>query len=206
MNEIMKDVWHMPNALTFLEQKSLVKLYLKNISKFYTPKLANGYNMKLEMFCYGKHWNPIDYKYYDTRVDFDSGLADPIPEFLKSLINKFSISCFPKHTFDYDICIINHYNRFAKLGLHKDNSESKSSIDSGHPVASISIGADCKFLIGGLNRSDPTKWIILKSGDILLFGDSARLIYHGVSNINSKFSDPFIKFINGRLNLTLRKY
>ena len=39
-----------------------------------------------------------------------------------------------------DICIVNFYNDTGRLGLHQDKDESRSSIEKGLPVISISIG------------------------------------------------------------------
>jgi DNA oxidative demethylase len=101
-----------------------------------------------------------------------------------------------------NLCLINFYDSHAKLGLHQDKGE--SSLDA--PVVSISLGDDATFLLGGLSRNAPVRRLRLRSGDIVWFGGSSRLIYHGVEGIRPGSSRLLhqIGLPDGRLNLTLR--
>lgn len=204
--EIVPDAWHYPEALNIQEQEALVQLFLNEREKFYIPKLRSGHNMKLEMMCYGKHWNAKDYRYYAERSDIDNEPVSPLPNILINLAGKFNQLCFPEHEPTWDICIINHYKKKSSLGLHRDDSERQETLNSGHPVISFSVGSECVFALGGTQRYDPVQNILLKSGDVFVFGNSSRLRYHGVTKINCHDS-PFSKFLDsGRLNFTLRKF
>ncbi len=92
-----------------------------------------------------------------------------------------------------DACLINRYAPGAGLGLHQDRDEH----DLRAPIVSVSIGASCKFILGGLQRSSPTQSIALHDGDVMVWGGRSRLIYHGVR--------PLPKESGVRYNLTFRK-
>jgi alkylated DNA repair protein (DNA oxidative demethylase) len=72
-------------------------------------------------------------------------------------------------------------------------------------VVSISLGDTARFLFGGLRRRDPVDTMMLESGDVFVFGGSARLRYHGVTRIISGTA-PGDLGIEGRFNLTFREY
>jgi alkylated DNA repair protein (DNA oxidative demethylase) len=103
-----------------------------------------------------------------------------------------------------DSCLINHYAGKARMGLHQDKDEADFSI----PVVSISLGDPARFRIGGAARADPTRSIRLLSGDVLVMGGAARLLFHGVDRIEPGGDDLLAgvaPFEGGRINLTLRR-
>ena len=205
--EILPDVHHLPKALSLLDQKALVKIYLESRSEFYQPKLKSGHNMNLKMLCFGKHWNPIDYQYYPDRRDFDKKIVSSLPLKLSELATKFLLQTFPNHEAVWDLCVVNYYAPGSSLGLHVDNSEKLETLQSGHPIVSFSVGASAVFNLGGLDRKDEIKDVLLESGDVIIFGNTSRLRYHGVSKIEKALNTPLNSLLgNGRLNFTLRKY
>lgn len=78
--------------------------------------------------------------------------------------------------FEADSCLINGYVQGAKMGRHCDNNEA----DFDYPIVSVSLGASARFSVGGPTRSGPTTGLLLGSGDVLVWGRSARLMHHGV--------------------------
>jgi alkylated DNA repair protein (DNA oxidative demethylase) len=98
-----------------------------------------------------------------------------------------------------EACLINFYDRTAKMGLHQDRDEA----DFAAPVVSISLGDDCLFRIGGRQRRNLTKSVRLSSGDVLVLGGDARLAFHGVDRIYPGTSSLLAD--GGRINLTLRR-
>jgi len=98
-----------------------------------------------------------------------------------------------------EACLINFYEPTAKMGLHQDRDE--QTFDA--PVVSISLGDTCLFRIGGTSRTDPTRSIKLESGDVVVMGGEARLVFHGVDRIYPGTS-TLLK-APGRINLTLRR-
>jgi DNA oxidative demethylase len=98
-----------------------------------------------------------------------------------------------------EACLINFYDRTAKMGLHQDRDEA----DFAAPVVSVSLGDDCLFRVGGRQRRNPTKSVRLSSGDVLVLGGDARLAFHGVDRIYPGTSS--LLGDDGRINLTLRR-
>ena len=89
------------------------------------------------------------------------------------------------------------------MGLHQDRDE----MDFSAPVVSISLGDACRFRLGGVRRSDPTRSLRLTSGDIVVLGGEARLAFHGVDRIYKNTSNLLAGWFaeGGRANLTLRR-
>jgi alkylated DNA repair protein (DNA oxidative demethylase) len=98
-----------------------------------------------------------------------------------------------------DACLINFYEPGAKMGLHQDRDEEELAA----PVVSLSLGDAALFRYGGLDRNDPTRSVKLRSGDAIVFGGPARLIFHGIDRLYGGSSDLLSQ--GGRLNLTLRR-
>ena len=97
-----------------------------------------------------------------------------------------------------DCCLVNVYGPKARMGLHRDADEA----DFSWPVLSISLGDAAVFRLGGLERGDPTRSMLLASGDVVMLGGAARLAYHGVDRIRAGTSHLLPD--GGRINLTLR--
>ena len=85
------------------------------------------------------------------------------------------------------------------MGLHQDRDE--AALDA--PVVSLSLGDAALFRFGGVKRTDPTRSLKLRSGDAIVFGGPARLMFHGVDRLYAGTSDLLPG--GGRINLTLRK-
>ena len=93
-----------------------------------------------------------------------------------------------------DACLVNRYAPGAGLGLHQDRDEN----DLRAPIVSVSIGASCKFILGGMKRNSPTQSLALHDGDVLVWGGQSRLIFHGVRPLPAGTGAH-------RYNLTFRK-
>jgi DNA oxidative demethylase len=96
--------------------------------------------------------------------------------------------------FSPDACLVNRYVAGAGLGLHQDRDE----LDLQSPIVSVSIGASCRFILGGLQRSDGTRSFVLHGGDVMVWGGASRLIFHGVHPLPDAGGAE-------RYNLTFRK-
>jgi alkylated DNA repair protein (DNA oxidative demethylase) len=106
------------------------------------------------------------------------------------------LTCYPAPP---EACLVNLYRGGARMGLHQDRDEPAMAA----PVLSISLGDDAVFRIGDSAPKAPTRGLVLKSGDVLLFGGPARLCRHGIDRIMQGSSDLVPG--GGRINLTLRK-
>jgi len=78
--------------------------------------------------------------------------------------------------FDPDACLVNRYAPGARMGTHRDFDEQ----DLRHPIVSVSIGLPATFLWYGARRTGRPRSVRLESGDVLVWGRSARAGYHGV--------------------------
>jgi alkylated DNA repair protein (DNA oxidative demethylase) len=113
----------------------------------------------------------------------------------------FSIRCAVRSGFPLfrpDACHINRYQAGTRLGLHQDRHE----INFDQPIVSISLGLECIFLFGGIQRTDKTKRILLEHGDVIVWGGPSRMRFHGVQPLkpgHHPLTGPY------RYNLTFRK-
>ena len=97
-----------------------------------------------------------------------------------------------------DACLVNRYEPGARMSLHQDKDER----DFTQPIVSISLGLPAAFLFGGLKRSDRPKRLRLESGDIVVWGGPARLVFHGIDPLPA---GTHVLTGGCRYNLTLRK-
>jgi alkylated DNA repair protein (DNA oxidative demethylase) len=170
---------------------------------FYTPIVRGRYPMSVRMLCLGRHWNATTYRYEAVRSDVDGQPVPDLPSDFEALAGRVARAAgFEMRP---DICIVNWYRTGSRMGLHQDKDESASSIASGAPVVSISLGDTARFLFGGLRRRDPVETVMLASGDAFVFGGPSRLCYHGVARILPGSAPVGLGF-EGRLNLTFRQY
>ncbi|MBG0811032.1 alpha-ketoglutarate-dependent dioxygenase AlkB [Methylosinus sp. H3A] len=101
-------------------------------------------------------------------------------------------------------CLVNFYAPEARMGLHQDRDEA----DFTAPILSVSLGADCRFRLGGAKRSDSSQVFALSSGDVLTLGGPARLRFHGVDRLLPELAPQLASPLfaaGGRINLTLRR-
>ena len=191
--------------------------YLADQSASGAPRELN-----LNMCTFGKHWDCRRGAYDAVRTDHDQLPCEPIPaafvhatrRVLQEVESRFA-GLFPE--MHPDICIANMYEAAGSLGLHQDRDESDASIAAGKPVVSFSFGDAAIFQYlpdapppGASIHKQPRRTVRLRSGDALVFGGPARMIYHGVHHLipDSCTTRPWnshgVKV--GRLNLTLREY
>jgi len=98
-----------------------------------------------------------------------------------------------------ECCLVNLYRAGAKMGLHQDRDEK----DVSAAVIGVSLGDEAVFRIGGAARGGKTVSVPLASGDVIAFGGTARLAYHGIDRIRPDTSRLVPG--GGRLSLTLRR-
>ncbi|MEC7816195.1 MAG: DNA oxidative demethylase AlkB [Pseudomonadota bacterium] len=158
-----------------------------------------GHAMSAAMTCCGPLGWVTDrkgYRYQST--DPESGQPWPAmpPAFLELARTAAAEAGFPG--FEPDACLINRYQRGAKMGLHQDRDE--ASFD--WPIVSVSLGLPMVFQFGGARRSDRPQKIPLGHGDVVIWGGPVRLNYHGVLTLKAgdhPLTGPH------RFNLTFRK-
>ena len=100
--------------------------------------------------------------------------------------------------FEPDACLINCYAPGARMSLHQDRDER----DLEAPIVSVSLGLPATFLWGGLERTVRPRRIMLSHGDVVVWGGSSRLVFHGVAPLQDGWHDLLGR---RRVNLTLRR-
>jgi len=136
---------------------------------------------------------------YEPRHPLTGEPWPPIPPALLSAWERLTGCALPPQA-----CLVNVYGPEARMGLHQDRDEK----DFDAPILSVSLGADCRFRVGGRKRSDKTTAFVLSSGDALVLGGEARLCHHGVDKILPTLPPPLPpELLAGaeRINLTLRR-
>jgi alkylated DNA repair protein (DNA oxidative demethylase) len=121
----------------------------------------------------------------------------PMPQiFFAFAIRAATLAGFPR--FRPDAGLVNRYEAGVKLGLHQDRHE----CDLTQPIVSVSLGLPAIFLLGGLQRADKTRRILLEHGDVIVWGGPSRMRFHGVLPLKPG-SHPLTGIY--RFNLTFRK-
>lgn len=158
-----------------------------------------GFRMSVAMSnCGSLGWVTDRRGYRYASRDPVSDLAWPaMPEVLQSLAQHAAAQAGFDH-FMPDACLINRYEPGARMSLHQDKDEQ----DFGQPIVSVSLGLPAVFLFGGLRREDKPLRVPLLHGDVVVWGGSARLRYHGIAPLKQG-SHPLTG--NCRINLTFRK-
>jgi DNA oxidative demethylase len=173
---------------------------LRDITKatpLYTPRMPRtGKPFSVRMTNCGRlGWvSDVDgYRYQPTHPE----TGEPWPAMPDQVLQAWEeLSGYPQMP---DACLVNFYEPSARMGMHQDKDEKEFAA----PVVSLSLGDTALFRYGGLERKDPTKSVKLRSGDAIVFGGPARLIYHGIDRLVPGTSDLLPQ--GGRLNLTLRR-
>jgi alkylated DNA repair protein (DNA oxidative demethylase) len=158
-----------------------------------------GFRMSVAMTnCGALGWvsEPTGYRY--TNLDPETGRPWPTMPDAFLMLATGAAARAGYEGFVPDACLVNRYEPGAKLSLHQDKDER----DFGAPIVSVSLGVPAVFLFGGLRRADKPSRVPLKHGDVVVWGGSDRLRYHGVMPIKDGYH-PLLG--HHRINLTFRK-
>ncbi|MCK6450226.1 MAG: DNA oxidative demethylase AlkB [Alphaproteobacteria bacterium] len=97
-----------------------------------------------------------------------------------------------------DACLVNRYAPGARLSLHQDKDER----DFAQPIVSVSLGLPATFQFGGPRRGDKALRVTLAHGDVVVWGGTSRLYYHGVLALKD---GEHARLGRARVNLTFRR-
>jgi DNA oxidative demethylase len=158
-----------------------------------------GYTMSVAMTnCGAAGWiTDLGGYRYLSDDPLSGALWPPMPATFASLASRAAAAA-GFADFLPDACLINRYAPATKLSLHQDRNEA----DYTAPIVSVSLGLPAKFLFGGLKRNDRVRRTMLKHGDVVVWGRSARLAYHGVDMLKDGEHPATGRY---RFNLTFRK-
>ena len=164
------------------------------------PRMPSGHLMSVQSVCLGWHWQP--YGYSRTADDTDGAPVKPLPADLAALATEAVAETFgPSTPFAPDAAIVNLYAPGARLGLHQDGEEPAEA-----PVVTISLGDTCVFRLAGVERrTAPFTDLVMRSGDMLVFGGPNRRIHHGVPKVLDGTGPDDLGLPPGRLSITVRE-
>ena len=202
--EVGPDIFLWREKLSPLAQKALLEEVQEKLKEapLYRPVMpGSGRPFSVEESNFGALGWVADrsgYRYQPTHPI--TGKPWPaIPEALLELWAEINGAPAP------ECCLVNLYSAGAKMGLHQDRDEK----DISAAVIGVSLGDEALFRIGGTysngnwGRAGQTRSVILASGDVIAFGGTARLAYHGIDRIRPGTSRLLPG--GGRLSLTLRR-
>jgi alkylated DNA repair protein (DNA oxidative demethylase) len=158
-----------------------------------------GYRMSVAMTnCGSLGWVTDRTGYRYDSIDPESGRRWPPmpPSFMELAESAAAEAGFAG--FQPDACLINRYEPGAKLSLHQDKNEQ----DYSQPIVSVSLGLPAVFLFGGMNRTDKTRRVEVRHGDVVVWGGPARLRYHGVMPLKEGHHPVLGRY---RVNITFRR-
>ncbi len=158
-----------------------------------------GFRMSVAMTnCGAAGWITDRKGYRYGAFDPDSGKPwPPLPmAFAQLAAQAADAAGFSK--FSPDTCLINRYAPGAQMSLHQDRNE--RNLDA--PIVSISLGLPARFLFGGRTRTERPQRVSLLHGDVVVWGGTARMNFHGVAPLADGLH-PIVG--RQRINLTLRQ-
>jgi len=164
------------------------------VAPLFSPMTPYGKPMRVKMTSAGTYGWYSDRKGYRYERQHPDGQDWPaIPESVLAIWRALvSEERMP------DCCLVNYYDEAARMGMHQDRDEA----DFGWPVLSVSLGDEGLFRIGKATRGGKTQSVWLRSGDVVVLGGEARLLYHGLDKI--RFGTSTLLPRGGRINLTMR--
>jgi alkylated DNA repair protein (DNA oxidative demethylase) len=197
--DIAPGVTWWPRNLDEHAQRTLLACVLEaeRAVPFYRPRMPRSGNaFSVEETNLGQlGWYSDESGYrYETHHPYTNQPWPPMPEALLRIWETLT-ACEAQP----ECCLVNLYRAGARMGLHQDRDE----LELDAPVLSISLGDDAVFRIGGTTRRAESRSFTLRSGDIVVFGGTARLAFHGIDRIIAGSSSLVPG--GGRINLTLRR-
>ena len=205
--EVLPGAVYVPGWLDLDAQQELVRQFREwslPPAGLRQPRMPSGHVMTVQAVCLGWHWYP--YVYSKTADDTDGAPVKPIPASLVALARAAVAEAYGAESeaaraYAPDAVIVNLYADGAKLGLHQDAEEPADA-----PVVTISLGDTCVFRFAGVERrSAPFTDLMLRSGDLLVFGGASRRIFHGVPKVLEATAPPGLGLPPGRLSITVRE-
>jgi alkylated DNA repair protein (DNA oxidative demethylase) len=205
MPDVAPGACHYPACLDAAAQERLALEIAEVIARaplFVSRMPKSGLPMSVRMTnCGPLGWmSDTDKGYrYETAHPETGAPWPPMPQMLLDLWAE--LTGYPKPP---EACLVNVYSDDAKMGLHQDRDEA----DFEAPILSVSLGADCRFRLGGAKRADKAIAFTLSGGDALVLSGPARRSFHGVDRILPSILTPLPAPLAGqgaRVNLTLRR-
>jgi alkylated DNA repair protein (DNA oxidative demethylase) len=196
--EIYPDLFVLANFVKTAPLLKEVERIIK-VSPFRKMMTPNGHYTGVALTNCGDYGWTSDRKVYRySKIDPLNGRAwQSMPDRFKTLAIEAAFAAGFEN-FEPDACLINQYLIGTKLGSHQDKNET----DFSQPIVSVSIGLSAIFQIFGNQRAGKAVNYRLHDGDVVVWGNSARLAYHGVRTLTIDELNPSCQ---QRINITFRK-
>lgn len=195
---------HVPDWLDLEQQRWIVRRFREWAAGPVPIRAARvrGHEMSVRTVCLGWHWQP--YKYTREATDVNGARVLPFPEWMVRLgrraLEETGYSEAEVAAYTPDTALANYYDEHARMGMHQDRDERSLA-----PIVSLSIGDACTFRFGNTeNRNKPYTDLMLRSGDLFVFGGASRLAYHGVTRVHPFTAPEGCGLDAGRINITMR--
>jgi alkylated DNA repair protein (DNA oxidative demethylase) len=179
-----------------LLKAALVRLATDELEIFLPEnKCRNEKAKNMHMMCLGR---VLDMQ---TRTH---SVKIPIPELITALCDRALKAVEGvtdvRPTGVYDQCMVNYYRENARLGLH-DEKDSKGA------VVSFSVGDSAEFVFKrSWSKKSKLHRVVLRSGDLFVFGGDARSIVHGIERIFPLTTPHYLTLQQpGRINFNVRE-
>ncbi|CAF0775387.1 unnamed protein product [Brachionus calyciflorus] len=129
-------------------------------------------------------WTTIGYHYdWTNKVYNELDYTDPPVDVAE--LSRVIAALIGYKNYKPEAGIINYYHLNSTLSAHQDHSEKNMNA----PLISISLGSSAVFLIGTTTKTEKPVSLLLRSGDVVIMSEKARLAYHAVPKI---LADPEI--------------
>ncbi|MES2500160.1 MAG: DNA oxidative demethylase AlkB [Pseudomonadota bacterium] len=212
VQEIIKDAYLLKGFALANQTQLLADLsQVIEAAAFRHMVTPGGFSMSVAMTNCGTYGWVTDRKgyRYTTHDPISHQPWPAMPACFKQLAQLAATEAGFKH-FVPDACLINQYKIGARMTLHQDKNEQ----DFSQPIVSVSLGLPAIFQLGGFERTDKVIKILLQHGDIVVWGGSSRLRFHGILPVKASQNiglDAEPKIANSdylqqfRVNLTFRQ-
>ncbi len=198
IEEIYPDLFVLAN---FVETAPLIKdvEQIVKVSPFRKMMTPNGHYTGVALTnCGDFGWTSDRTEYKYSPLDpLNNRPWQPMPASFQTLAYNAAHAAGFKD-FRPDACLINQYFIGTKLGSHQDKNEK----DYTQPIVSVSIGLSAVFQIFGEQRAGKAINYRLHDGDVVVWGKTARLAFHGVRALAVDELNPSCQ---QRINITFRK-
>lgn len=129
---------------------------------------------------------------FDYRYSGHSHIARPWTKELLEIKNLAELHCKTS----FNSCLLNLYHNGSEgMGWHSDD---ESSLDPQAPIASVSLGAERRFLFRQKSDKTVKKEILLHNGSLLLMDAASQRSWQHSLPVSARISAP-------RINLTFRR-
>lgn len=196
---------HVPGWLDTEQQRWIADRFREWAAGPVPPRAAvlpGGHPMSVQTVCLGWHWQP--YRYTREAYDVNGRRVLDFPDWMVRLGRKAlaAAGAAPETAAAYtpDTALVNYYGEASRMGMHQDKDERSAA-----PVVSLSIGDSCVFRFGNTEgRRKPYTDVVLRSGDLFVFGGASRFAYHGVVKVHPGTAPAECGLAGGRINITMR--